>query len=105
MFCIDKRCREINIINHQPQYIGEVLIGTYFNSFANVDFPVHELKNASGIHKRFIKFTKNDVKEGHDGFIKIFNFWNKRENVFYYDAVYNPLRAKIEKENKNADSN
>jgi len=42
-------------------------------------------------------FKESEVGESHDGFIEINHLFHKKENVFYYDDIYDSLRKKISK--------
>ena len=46
---------------------------------------------------RWVRFRKEDIQDEIGNMIKIHNGWLKKENVFFYNDVYAPLRKKIEK--------
>ena len=49
----------------------------------------------------WVRFRKSDITDEVGNMIKIHNSWLKKENVFFYDDIYAPIRSKIEKANKN----
>ncbi len=69
----------------KPEYIGEYC-ARWFNSEG------HQWKE-------WTKFTKEDVQDEIDGYIKIKDVWKEKDFIFYYGDVdiYAPLRKKIEK--------
>ena len=75
-------------------YIGEVLVDKAIvlpRGFGGV----REINNRNQYHLYFKKFTKDDIEEKHDGYIKIFGCWHLLKYVFFYDDIYKPLRDKI----------
>ena len=43
------------------------------------------------------KFKESDIQDVVEDNVKLGCIWVKKENIFYYDEIYNPIRKKIEK--------
>ena len=43
------------------------------------------------------KFKESDIQDVIEDNIKLGCIWVKKENIFYYDEIYNPIREKIER--------
>ena len=43
------------------------------------------------------KFKASDIQDVVEDNIKLGCIWVKKENIFYYDEIYNPIREKIER--------
>jgi len=43
------------------------------------------------------KFKASDIQDVVEDNIKLGCIWVKKENIFYYDEIYNPIRKKIER--------
>lgn len=75
------------------QPIGEVAV---IYSSPGVTFPAHsEIDPAYHKELRLLHFTRADMGPSHDDFIEILGRCHKKENVIFYDDIYNPARAKI----------
>ena len=87
--------------SEKPEYIGEVLI--YTNLFHFGEFykkiPVHSVDVNNQLAPIWLRFTKEDITNEHDGFVEIFQEHHKEENIFYYDNIYDSFRNKIKKAN------
>lgn len=90
-----------NPFREQPpreEPIGEVFVqyGRY-----NGLMPAHSEAYTEGYQfwKKFY-VSDRDVLKDHDGYVYLFGMHHKRENLFYYSNIYDPLRNKIEAKNK-----
>lgn len=67
----------------KKEYVGEYCIIIGINTYSGENI------------YRWNKFTKGDVQDSHDDYIKIDNVWMKDDGVFYYDDIYDGIREKI----------
>lgn len=76
-------------------YIGEVY-GTrrYLGGYEKF-YPVHD--NPFPSSSSFHKFKQSHIGEKHDGYIEIFGSFHKKENVIFYDSIYDKKRDIIRK--------
>ena len=80
--------------NIRKNYIGEVLIEN--DAILEKGFDsVRKILVSNYDYLDFKKFTQDDIQEEHDEYIKIFDLWHLKSNIFYYDDVYEGLRNNI----------
>ena len=82
-----------------PPYIGEVYYKRC-SSYYGGSMAAHNTDSYGYDYQLdFVPFRERDTKNSHDGYIEILGMFHKKENVFYYDDIYTPLKKKIIKRN------
>ena len=80
-------------------YLGEVYMANA-SSYYGGSKAAH-IKSPDGFDYcfKFEKFKESNIGKTHDGYLEIFGIFHKKENIFYYNDIYSPLRDKIIKRN------
>ena len=73
----------------KERYIGEV----YCYIYQEMSWVFLSPYSAGG--RQFHKFKKSDISDYCDNKVKIFGKWVDKDDLFYYDNIYNSLRDKI----------
>lgn len=104
MFGIERLKKRIDNLE-KPKPIGEVYcVKREQFSVDNVNYCTYksaELASGSDLYYlEFVSITRLNIEEEHNGYYKIFGVWHKKENVLFYDEVYQFRRDMIKKLNK-----
>ena len=95
----EKYLGEVYMYRRHSPYWTDVAVHDKERLWVTTYGPEYSPSKTCEYKPEFVKFKEKDTGIRHDGYTEIFEIFHKKENIFYYNDIYSPLRDKIIKRN------